>query len=94
MWPVPDQNGPYVLNVYVVTQPQDVTLQGGIGLNIPFRFYDAFCAGLARRLARKYAPMLVAELDIEAKEAWGESGGEDIEEVPWFITPIMNSYSR
>ena len=94
LWPVPDQNGPYVLNLYTVTQPQDAVLNGGTGLNIPYRFFEAFAAGLARRLARKYAPALAAELLVEEQMAWSEAADEDIEGVALMLRPGMDSYFR
>ena len=92
LWQPPDQNGPYVLNLYVVTQPQDAVLQAGATLNIPYRFLEPFAAGLARRLARKYAPQLVAELAVEEKMAWDESAQEDTEDCAWHITPGLGGY--
>lgn len=94
LWPTPDQNGPYVLNVYAVTQPQDAITSNGVGINMPYRFYEAFAAGLARRLARKYAPMMVQELTMEEGQAWAEASQEDTENVPMYIAPGMGGYFR
>ena len=94
-WPVADQNGPYVLNVYCVTQPQDATIPGGATLNIPYRFLEAFAAGLARRLARKYAPQLVQELAIEENMVWAEASQEDTETgTALYIAPGLGGYFR
>ena len=81
-----------MLNLYVVTQPQDAVLQAGATLNIPYRFLEPFAAGLARRLARKYAPQLVQELMVEEKMAWDESAQEDSEDCAWHITPGLGGY--
>jgi hypothetical protein len=93
-WQVPDQNGPYVFYYYAMVQAQDAVMENGTTLDIPLRFYDAFAAGLARRLARKYAPQLVAELRLEEAEAWGEAAAEDVEDTPMYIRPSLSSYYR
>lgn len=93
-WQVPDQNGPYVWYYYAMVQPQDAVMQGGTTMNMPYRFYDAFAAALARRLARKYAPLMVEALAAEEKEAWEEAADEDIERSPMFIQPQISGYYR
>lgn len=94
LWQVPDGNGPYVLNYYAMTQIQDALLPGGVTLDIPFRFFEAFAAGLSARLARKFAPQLVGDLRLEAQMAWDAASRQDSEDVPLYIIPGMSGYMR
>ncbi len=93
-WQVPDGNGPYTLNYYAMTQIQDAILPGGVTLDLPYRFFEAFAAGLAAKLARKFAPQLVGELRLEAQMAWDGASHQDVEEVPLYITPGIGGYYR
>lgn len=94
LWEVPDNNGPYELHYYRVTRPQDAAAKMGQTPDIPYRFIDALCAGVAVRLARKYMPSMVMELKMEAKEALELALEEDRERVPLFITPDLSGYWR
>jgi hypothetical protein len=93
-WQVPDQNGPYVFHYYAMVRPQDAVMSNGTTLDIPFRFYDAFAADLAKRLAVKYAPERYALLKTESDESWGMAFGEDNENSPIWITPQLEGYYR
>lgn len=99
LWNVPDGNGPYVLNLWIMAQPNLAALPNGAPPDLPFRWYEAFASGLAAKLARKYPPppstgVTVADLRAEAQEALQAALGEDIERVPLFITPGLRSYYR
>ena len=95
LWPVADGYGPYVLNIWVVTQMQDATMPGGVTLDIPYRFDDAFAAGLAARLARKYAPAIANDLRAEAEDTFMRAAVQDTEPgVNWYIQPQTNRYYR
>ena len=93
-WPTPDQNGPYLANFWTVTQIQDVALSNGVGVDIPFRFYDAFAAGLAARIAQKFRPDLYQMLKMDAEDSWEKASIQDTEDVPIFISPSLVSYYR
>lgn len=94
MYPVPDSSGPYVLNYYACTQMQDANLPGGETPDIPYRWYDAFVAGLAHRFARVYAPELEDKRKVDAKEAWTIAATQDVENTPVGINPTIRSYYR
>jgi hypothetical protein len=95
IWQPPDNNGPYVLQYWRVRQMQDAVMANGATLDLPYRFYDAFAAGLAAKLARKYAPQLVADLRMEAAEAYLHATQQDTETlVPMHITAGLTSYYR
>lgn len=94
MYPVPDGNGPYTLKTRTVRQVQDASLPSGTTLETPYRALDAFLAGLAHRLARIHAPQLEGVRKQDAMEAWETFSGNDTENVPFFITPMLGSYYR
>ncbi len=56
LWPVPE-NSTDIVRAWVICRPQDV---GGLSntQDIGYEWYDAFAAGLAARLAEKFAPAL------------------------------------
>jgi hypothetical protein len=92
IWPVPDGNGPYTLQVQSFRQQQDISLAGGQTIDAPYRFLDAFTAGLAARLARNWAPALYALRKADFEESWGECTQRDQEDVPLVIAPGLQSY--
>jgi len=94
MYPVPDGNGPYVLNYYACTQMQDANLPGGETPDIPYRWYDAFVAGLAHRLSRIYAPELEDKREKNAMDAWKIAATQDTENVGLSLSPSLQTYYR
>lgn len=94
LYPVPDANGPYVLNYYACTQMQDLGIAGGETPDIPYRWYDAFVAGLSHRLARIYAPELEDKRKNDAIEAWKVAASQDIENVALSLAPTLKTYFR
>ncbi len=93
-WPAPDDGGPYTAKMRAVTQAQDATIPDGTTLDVPYRALDAFIAGLAHRLARIHAPPLEASRKADAMEAWLTFSGNDVENVPMFIKPMLGGYYR
>lgn len=94
MWPVPDGNAQYVLNLRMISQPQDAKLGNGINAEIPFRWLDAFTAALAARLAVIYKPELEAKRQADAERAWTIAATEDTEQVPMYLIPTIGGYYR
>jgi hypothetical protein len=92
MFPVPDANGPYVLNYYSCIQMQDLNLAGGETPDIPYRWLDAFVAGLSHRLSRAYAPTLEAQREKDAIKAWDTAATQDTENVNLSISPSIRRY--
>jgi hypothetical protein len=90
----PDANGPYTFNYYYQSQIQDATIGNGATLDLPFRFYDAYAAELALRIAEKWQPAMFDRLERRAKKAWEEASSSDKENVPMFITPQLGGYYR
>lgn len=92
LWQVPDGNGPYTLKYYRYRQIQDAEYTSGLTPEIPYRFLDAWSAGLAHRLSRIYAPKLEGARKADAMEAWQIAATQDTENAPMFITPGLSGY--
>ncbi len=103
--PTPEQAA--TVTVYYLRETADVTVAGSAGggsPDMPQRFLEAACAGLALRLAVKFADRLpgtpeekvarVQMLRTDAKAAWAEAALEDRETVPFYITPELGRYWR
>jgi hypothetical protein len=94
LYPVPDANGPYVIKYYSVRQTQDAVLAGGLNVEVPYRWLDAFVAALAWRLAEIYAPQMEQRCEQKAERAWALAATQDQENVPLMIVPGTASYWR
>ncbi len=93
IWEVPLQGYPTVqLSGYCLSRIQDASPTMGQTPDIPYRFNDALIAGIAARLALKFAPERYALLKGEAKEAWEEAADADREDVPMYILPQLGAY--
>lgn len=89
---VPDGGGPYTAKFYSVRQTQDADLPGGLNVEIPFRFYEAYTAGMAWKLAETYMPMLEDKLFARYQRAWGIATTQDTENVGMTIAPGIGGY--
>lgn len=69
-----------------VRLPQDVGALGNT-LDAPVLWAEALAAGLAARLAVKFAPDRLAALKVEAAEAFAAAAGENRERVPLTVRP-------
>ena len=94
VWPTPDANGPYVLNVQSFRQQQDIGITGGQTIDAPYRFLDAFVAGLAARLARNWAPALYQMRDADWEKSWAECTQFDQPMDNLYIICGLDSYTR
>lgn len=94
LWPVPDGNATYTLNLRMVSQPQDAKAASGLTPEFPYRFLDAFAAALAARLAVIYKPELEAKRQADAERAWMIAATQDQEDVPMFVAPMLGGYYR
>ncbi len=98
LWQVPDSNGPYVLFYWAVAQIQDAVMNGGVTMDIPERFFEAFAAGLAAKLAEKFPPPppnTIERLELKAEKAWQRAAQQDTEEgVLLNILPMIGGYYR
>lgn len=92
LFQTPDLTGSYVLNFYRLRRLQDASPTMGQNADIIFRFVDALCAGLAERLATKFAPEKLTILTQQADMAWMDAAGEDRENTDQFLTPELQGY--
>lgn len=89
-WPVPTVDA--TISYYRTRQLQDANITGIETPDIPYRFMEALCAGLAARLALKFNPKLYAVLLPIAKEAWAEAAMADVEKAPFYLVPDLGGY--
>lgn len=94
LWQVPDQNGPYILNVYYLRQLQDANLGMGEIPDVQYRALEMVTSRLAVKLAVKYAPDKYELLKAEATEELNMFQEENREKVPMFIEPDMSRFYR
>lgn len=92
LWPVPSTT--YSLVLRQLSRIQDTVLQTGTNVALPYRWLDAFTAGLSARLAVIYAPDKAQGLMALAERAWHMAATEDEENVPIRITPQISNYFR
>lgn len=89
-WMTPDDV--YSIHYWRMRQLQDVSLGSAQTPDLPDRFFDAFIAELAARLAVHYAPALEDKRRMQADMAWTKAAGEDVENVNMYITPGISGY--
>lgn len=91
-YPVPDGSGPYTVKFYSVRQTQDADVSNGYNVEIPARFYEAYCAGLAWKLSEIYAPQLEDKLFIRYTRALTIAQTQDVENTGMTIMPGIGGY--
>jgi hypothetical protein len=96
LWQPPDENAALnsTLKYNRVTQIEDANLPGGEQPAVPYRFYDAFVAGLAHRLARIYSPATEQARSQDAQYAWSVATAQDTEHDVIRIMPGFSGYYR
>lgn len=95
LWQVPNVTGTYTFKYYCVRQLSDANLAGGQNPELPYRFFDAFAAGLAAKLAQIYAYDRWSALEMAADKAWTLASQQDTEQlVPMYISPSIGGYYR
>ena len=93
-WPVPDNTQAYVAKYYSVRQTMDADVPNGLTVEIPYRWLEAYVAGLAWKLSEIYMPQLEDKLFSRYNRAWGIAATQDVENVPMMIIPGLRSYYR
>jgi hypothetical protein len=91
-YPVPDGNGPYTAKFYSVRQTQDADIANGNNIEVPYRFYDAYCAGLAWKLSEHYAPQMEDKMFSRYQRALTIATTQDVENVDLYIMPGIGGY--
>lgn len=93
LWPVPDGQQS-VFKYYRLRQNQDAALANGAGIEIPAYFWEAFCFGLAWRLAMTWNPDKVPQLKPLADEAYNFAADQNVETAQFYVTPQVGGYYR
>ena len=93
LWQPPDDATPYVLNFFRARQMQDASVPGGLGPETPYRFMEAYVAGLAFKLAELYAPARMQELATRAGGTFDNAKNRDVENAQLRIVPAMGIYT-
>jgi hypothetical protein len=94
IWQPPDENGPYTLRYYRARQIQDALLPDGFEPEVPYRFLDAYVAGLSWRVAMHYAPPMAGALKSYAEECFTKAKNRDVEKTPLRIVPALSIYTN
>lgn len=92
LWPVPDGNGPYEFHYYKAQQQQDMNTLYAQNPDLPYRFFEAYCAEVAAHMAMKWRPEALATLVPYAKECWKEASDEDREKTSLYMSPDFSGY--
>jgi hypothetical protein len=93
LWQMPDDGGPYTLRYYRARQIQDAVMPDGIEPEVPYRFIEAYVAGLAFKLSELYVPARSMALKMEAAEKFNKAKNRDIEKSSWRIVPALTIYT-
>jgi hypothetical protein len=93
LWQPPDDAKPRTLHFFRARQIQDATIPGGINAEVPYRFLEAYVAGLAFKLAELYAPARMDELAARALGSFQKAKDRDVEDSPLRIVPAMSAYT-
>lgn len=91
IWPVPDGSQAGSITYWRLRRIQDSGTPGSNTMDVPFRFYDALCAGLAYRLAIK-SPELAPRISMLkqiADEAFQLAADEDRDRASVRLTPFI-----
>jgi hypothetical protein len=89
-WPWPNQV--YHCHVWTYSQQQDASMRSAMQLDVPYRWLDAACAGMAARLAVHYAQDLEVTRKAMAKEAYDYAATQDTEDGSVYLLPMVQSY--
>jgi len=85
MWQVPDSNS-YSLVYWSINQLEDVTVSNQ-DADIPYRWSDCICAGLAAKLAMKVAPERLTMLNEMYERAFEYAASSDNDGVTLRVRP-------
>jgi len=90
LWPTPDQV--YNLHLWGFGQQMDAQMRANAQMEVPYRWLDACCSGLAYRLSRHYANDLEAQRKSDYDEAYKLAAVQDTEDGHIYIMPMIGGY--
>jgi hypothetical protein len=93
LWPTPDGQQA-AFKYYRLRQTQDSALANGQNVEIPYYFLEAYCVGLAARLAMIWAPERAVALKQAADEAFMIAAKQNVETAQFYISPVVSGYWR
>ena len=92
VWPVPDKNSTYTVRLNVLTRMDDV--DGAVDtVDMPFRFFPCFVAGLAYYIRMKKAPERTGILKQVYEEEFTRALSQDEPRTSLRITPNLGRYN-
>lgn len=95
IWQPPSAGAPsYVVTWNGLIRVQDANPTLAETPDVPYRALPALTAGLAKRLAFKFAPARHALCKAEADELWASFVSNDQERGPTVVTPDLSSYAN
>lgn len=94
LWQVPDGTSATELKYYRVYQVQDANLQGGLSVDIPYVWLEAFADALSYRLARAWNPVMAEGLKLQADESYTIAANRNVENAITYISPGISGYWR
>lgn len=94
LWPLSPADYPGGLAYYYMKQSQDINLQNGTQLEMPWNYFDSFVWGLAARLSYIYAPDRTQLLEAKAQVSRTKAFQSGTENVPITMNPALGSYFR
>ena len=93
LWPVPDSTVS-VFRYYRLRQTQDSTLAGGLNVEIPIYWLEAYALGLAWRLALIWNVERAGPLKTLADEAYNDAATQNTEQSNMYVSPQLSGYYR
>lgn len=91
LWPVPDGTTA-TLTYYRLRQTQDSVMAGGLNVEVPVYFLEAYSLGLAWRLALIWNVERAGPLKALADEAYNDAATQNVESAGFFVQPTINGY--
>lgn len=92
LWPVPEVA--YTIKIRCLMAFQDVAQANNSRPAIPYEWLDAYCWGLAYRVAAIHVPAKAMALKAEAKEAFDLAASTNRSNSPVRFSPDMSGYFR
>lgn len=92
VWPVQNEDDLFTLRFYQMRRIQDSNAKMAQTPEVTVRYLEAVCAGVAARLAEKYAPEREDKLRMTAMMKLKEAQTEDRERVVTWISPTFDVY--
>ena len=92
VWPVPDKNSTYTIYMNVLTRMDDA--DGATNtIEVPFRFYPCFAAGMAYYISLKKAPERSPVLKQLYEEEFDRAMSQDQSRASFRISPNLGGYN-